>query len=56
MSNNKKRWRFWVYNLNTDQGKHVNSPETLAREIESLLAVGVALEDIGISLEWRDGE
>ena len=53
---NKKKWRFWVSNLNTDQGKHANSPEILAKHIEELLALGVALEDIGVSLEWRDGE
>lgn len=44
-------YRFWVFNLNTDEGQYADSADNLANLIDELLGSGLILTDIGITLE-----
>ena len=48
------KYRFWVYNLNTDLGQYVDSAPDLLSRIDDLLQSGIAVRDIGICLEETD--
>lgn len=49
-------YRFWVSNLQTDEGQYVSTADDLTKLIEQMLAANVMLEDIGISLEYITAE
>lgn len=46
------KYRFWVSDLNTDEGRYANSAPELLSVIDDMLEKGIDINDIGISAEW----
>lgn len=51
LTQNPKRFRFWLFNLNTDEGRYVESTSSLGDAIDQMLEAGVEVRDIGVALE-----
>lgn len=45
------KYRFWVYDLNTDRGDYADSAPELLSHIEDPLQSGITVQDVGIILE-----